>query len=185
MTGKSTDKTDKRPVALWLLGPTSSGKTTISTDFVKQIRSENIPVIHYDGDEVRDFFGPDHGFDPSDRLRVVKTLVHLANKARDAGLNVIVSALTANSDARSYVYDHLKNAFFVHIACPKDICASRDPKGLYRKAKNGEIDTLIGFNTEYVPPEHPDLTIDTASCSVKRSAGLLRDFFFSKYSAKP
>ncbi len=182
MVSNSKDKTDIQPVVLWLLGPTSSGKTTIATAFVKEIRSKNIPIIHYDGDEVRDFFGPNHGFASSDRLRVVKTLVHLANKACDAGFNVIVSALTANNDARSYVYKHLVNAYIVNVVCPKDTCASRDPKGLYRKAKKGEIDTLIGFNSKYMPPEHQDFSLDTGCCSVEESTSLLMNFFLSKYS---
>ena len=80
---------------LWLLGPTSSGKTTIANDLLVSLRNKRTPVIHYDGDEIRDLFGETISFSAEDRHKVVSTIVHLANKASDAGLNVIVSALTA------------------------------------------------------------------------------------------
>lgn len=139
---------------LWILGPTSSGKTTIADLLLKKLRHSNKIGMHFDGDEVRNFFGPDHGFASSDRLRVVETLVHLANKALESGVNaVIVSALTANNDAREYVFQHTKNLIIVDIQCSIAICTERDPKGLYKKAASGKIKTLIGFNNDYHPPK--------------------------------
>ncbi len=150
-----------KPFVLWLMGPTSSGKTTLAEHFVAEWRGENVPVIHYDGDEVRDFFGTDHGFKPEDRLRVVDTLIHLSQKANDAGLNVVVSALTANPQARERVNTELDNLVIGYVHCPIDVCAKRDPKGLYAQAKAGEIETLIGWNTPYAPPENPDMVLAT------------------------
>ena len=75
---------------LWILGPTSSGKTTIADLLLKKLRHSNKIGMHFDGDEVRNFFGPDHGFASSDRLRVVETLVHLANKALESGVNAVI-----------------------------------------------------------------------------------------------
>ena len=74
----------------WILGPTSSGKTTIGKMLVEEMRITNIPAIHYDGDEIRSFFGKILGFEAQDRLRAVSICAHLANKASDAGLNVVV-----------------------------------------------------------------------------------------------
>jgi adenylylsulfate kinase len=150
-----------KPFVLWLMGPTSSGKTTLAEYFVSRWRGENVPVIHYDGDEVRDFFGRDHGFRPEDRMRVVGTLIHLSKKANAAGLNVVVSALTANPEARASVAKELDNLVTGYVDCPIEICAERDPKGLYAKAKTGEIETLIGWNTPYDPPQNPDIVLST------------------------
>ena len=86
----------KPPFALWLMGPTSSGKTTLAELTVKRLLGDGIIAINFDGDEVRNFFGEDFGFTPCDRKRVVSTLVHLTNKATSSGINVIVSALTAH-----------------------------------------------------------------------------------------
>ena len=150
---------------LWLLGPTSSGKTTIANHFKNVLKDEEVPVIHYDGDEVRNFFGSDLGFSKLERLKVVKTLVHLSNKATEAGLNVVVSALTANPDARDYVIKNVKNLIVGYLQCSIEVCMQRDPKGLYRKAQRGDIDTLIGFNNIYMAPKNPDIVLDTERCS--------------------
>jgi adenylylsulfate kinase len=146
---------------LWLMGPTSSGKTTIAEKLLEKLREKGIQVIHYDGDEIRGFFGSDHGFEKKDRLKVVKTIVHLSNKAIEAGLNVIVSALTANEDGRKYIKEHVKSMIVVSVKCSIDECIKRDPKELYKKAIEGQISTLIGYNTEYKFPEDADIIIDT------------------------
>ena len=150
---------------LWLMGPTSGGKTTIGEQLLERLRADGSPCMHFDGDEVRNFFGENLGFEVSDRQRVVATLVHLANKTSAAGVNVIVSALTASEDARRVVLDAVKNLTIVYIKCSIETCAERDPKGLYAQAKNGEIDTLIGVNSDYLPPDNPDLVIDTEDLS--------------------
>ena len=150
---------------LWLMGPTSGGKTTIGEQLLERLRADGSPCMHFDGDEVRNFFGENLGFEVSDRQRVVATLVHLANKTSAAGVNVIVSALTASEDARRVVLDTVKNLIIVYIKCSIETCAERDPKGLYAQAKNGEIDTLIGVNSDYLPPDNPDLVIDTEDLS--------------------
>ena len=147
------------------MGPTSGGKTTIGEHLLERLRADGSPSMHFDGDEVRNFFGEDLGFEASDRLRVVATLVHLANKTSAAGINVIVSALTASEDARRLVLDTVKNLIIVYVKCSIETCAERDPKGLYAQAKNGEIDTLIGVSSDYLPPDNPDLVIDTEALS--------------------
>ena len=161
---------------LWLLGPTSSGKTTVASALTERLCMNNIRVIHYDGDEVRDFFDGILGFTSKDRLRVVKTLVHLSNKTLAAGVNVVVSALTANDDARSFVGSNCRNLITVYIECSIDVCSSRDPKKLYLKAKNGEINTLIGFNRTYTAPTSIDLIINTEQKSVGECADILFDY---------
>jgi adenylylsulfate kinase len=150
---------------LWLMGPTSGGKTTIGEHLLERLRADGSPSMHFDGDEVRNFFGKDLGFEVSDRQRVVATLVHLANKSSAAGVNAIVSALTASEDARRLVLDSVSNLVVVYVKCSIETCAERDPKGLYAQAKNGEIDTLIGVNSDYLPPHNPDLVIDTDDLS--------------------
>lgn len=151
---------------LWLLGPTSAGKTTLATCVIGVLRKRGMAAILFDGDEVRGFFGPDFGFDAENRLRVVTVLTHLSNKAADAGLNVVVAALTAGEDARAYVRANVRNLTLGYVSCSIETCARRDPKGLYRRAMRGDIDTLIGFNGEYRPPEHPDLVLDTEAHSL-------------------
>lgn len=153
--------------ALWIMGPTASGKTTIANQILKKLRSKGVRTIHYDGDEVRDFFGLNLGFQKEDRLRVVQTIVHLSNKALESGLNVIVSALTANQNARDYIRQNANNLILVYLECDIQKCIKRDPKDMYKKALNGEIKTLIGYNSRYLPPKYPDITINTEHNSIE------------------
>lgn len=161
---------------LWLMGPTSAGKTTIGRLFVDNVRSLDVPAIHYDGNEVRAFFAPKMGFRPEDRLRAVSACVHLANKAFDAGLNVVVSALTANEDARQFVRTNVRNLVLAYLRCPMEVCFKRDSLGLYRKARNGEIDPnmITGMLAPYAPPSDPDIILDTDKLSPEQSIESLK-----------
>lgn len=170
---------------LWLLGPTSAGKTTLATRVVADLRRDGIPAILFDGDEVRDFFGADFGFGTDNRLRVVSVLVHLANKAADAGLHVVVAALTAGQDAREHVRANVINLTLGYVACSTRTCAQRDPKGLYGKAMRGEIDTLIGYNSQYRPPDDPDLVLDTETHSLDELAARIVATYGQHRSAVP
>ena len=152
---------------LWLMGPTSAGKTTLANALVTYIRENDTkPIIHWDGDQVRDMLGPDLGFSPASRLKVVRILTEVSKATADAGIFTIVSALTAHEDARQLVFERLPQVLIGYVHCPIDTCIERDPKGLYRRAIDGEIDTLVGYNSDYIPPTSPDITIDTSSMGI-------------------
>jgi adenylylsulfate kinase len=169
---------------LWLLGPTSAGKTTLATRVVADLRRQGIPSILFDGDEVRGFFGPHLGFDVQSRMRVVTILAHLANKSVEAGLQVVVAALTAGEEARRYIRANVTNLKIGYVACSIETCAQRDPKGLYHRAMLGEIDTLIGYNSEYSAPPDPDLVLDTETHSLDELASrIVRCYVASKTGA--
>jgi len=168
------------PFVIWIMGPTSSGKTTLAERLTETLRGRKRPVLHFDGDEVRDFFPRDMGFAPEDRMRVVDVICQLANKCVDGGVNVVVSALTANQAAREHAFSRVRNLYIVYIDCPIETCIERDPKGLYRRAMSGEIDTLIGYNTPYVPPCDHHLAVDTSQLTPDQAvevilAGLKRE----------
>lgn len=167
----------KNPFVLWLMGPTSAGKTTIGRQFVEDMRATEIPAIHYDGDEIRAFFGDTLGFRPEERLRAVSTCAQLGKKANDAGLNVVISALTANDDARNYVKINVPNLVVTYLICPIDICIQRDSRGLYRKAREGTVDpkTIIGLQSPYEPPINPNITIDTSIHTVEQSISIIKN----------
>ena len=162
---------------LWVMGPISAGKTTTGQNFVKDMRAANIPVIHYDGDEIRSFFGETLGFGPEDRFRAVATCAHLANKSSEAGLNVVISALPANDDSRAFIRKNIPNLVLTYLMCPIDICIQRDSRGLYRKAREGKIDskTLIGLDNPYPAPDNPDIVIDTSKETPDESILILKN----------
>ena len=162
------------PYTLWLMGPTSSGKSTIAEALVSVLREGNGSVLHYDGDEIREMFGKHLSFDETDRGKVVEILTHLAVKANQAGINVVVSALTAHQSARDFVEKNIPNLLVASITCPISVCIERDPKGLYEKACRGEINTLIGYNSDYILPSSPAITLDTNKFSVEENIEHLR-----------
>jgi adenylylsulfate kinase len=162
----------RKGTVLWLMGPTSAGKSTLAEALLARLRADGHPAIFYDGDEMRALIGDSHGFSESDRLRTVSGLVHLANKAAEAGLDVIVAALTAHEDARAYVRENIPDVLVGFVKCSVEVCADRDPKGLYKRARDGEIDTLIGFNQPYEPPADPAIVLDTES---RKQSDLVED----------
>ena len=159
------------------MGPTSSGKTTLSLAITSYLRKKGEIIINFDGDEIRDLLGKDLGFKSSDRLKVVETLAYLANKSTDAGANVIVSALTAYQDARTYIKENVKGLLIVQIECSLDTCIKRDPKGLYKRSISGEIDTLIGFDTTYSPPDKPDLILNTEINTLNQNLKMFINYY--------
>ena len=163
---------------LWLMGPTSAGKTTIGREVIKKFRSSKIPIIHYDGDETRSIFGKAFSFSSEDRLQNVSACVYLANKASEAGLHVVVSALTANQNARTYVEKSLNNLVLVYLKCPLEVCIERDSRGLYRDVKEGKIDpkTLIGFEKPYPDVSNPNLSIDTSQHTIEASVSIIEEW---------
>lgn len=170
----------ERGTVLWLLGPTSSGKTTIASKIVEKIRENGHSAIHFDGDEVRDMFGQGHGFSEKDRLAVVLNLIRLANKSAASGCTVVVSALTAHLSARTFVRDNISNIITVFVDCSIDTCIKRDHKGLYKKALSGGIDTLVGINSPYIRPEHFEIRIDTDRMSPDAAASTIISYFLDK-----
>jgi len=167
---------DLAPV-IWMMGPTSAGKTTLANALMSRIQNADVePVVHWDGDQVRDLMGDQLGFSAASRMQVVHALATVAKTTSGSGVLTIVSALTAHKDARDLIEKTLPNLIRVYIHCPIETCADRDPKGLYRRARAGEIDTLIGYNTEYEPPSGHDLEIDTSVMGVEGCVDQLLEF---------
>ena len=113
---------------------------------------------------------------PRSRLRAVSICAHLANKASDAGLNSVVSALTANDDARDYISDNVSNIILIYLKCPIEICIKRDSRGLYQGVNEGKIDpkTIIGLDEPYPPPSNPDLIIATNENTPEESVVIVK-----------
>ena len=140
--------------------------------------------MHLDGDEVRNMFPHDHGFSEKARLAVIENLVLLANKLAGAGMTVVVSALTAHDRARGYIRKHIENLRLIFIDCRIETCIQRDDKGLYRKALAGEIDTLIGINSPYQPPDHFEMRVDTEQMTPESAAMRILAHFFDPVSGE-
>jgi len=156
---------------LWLTGLSGSGKSTIANALEKQLYAEGKKTYVLDGDNIRHGLNKDLGFTDKDRVENIRRVAEVAKLMCDAGLIVItafISPFRAEREmARSlFQSDEFKEIF---ISTPLKIAEQRDPKGLYKKARSGEIPNFTGINSPYEKPIKPELTIDTSKTSIIQS----------------
>ena len=156
---------------LWLTGLSGSGKSTIANALEKQLYAEGKKTYVLDGDNIRHGLNKDLGFTDKDRVENIRRVAEVAKFMCDAGLIVITAFIspfrTEREMARSlFQSDEFKEIF---ISTPLKIAEQRDPKGLYKKARSGEIPNFTGINSPYEKPIKPELTIDTSKTSITQS----------------
>jgi bifunctional enzyme CysN/CysC len=156
---------------LWLTGLSGSGKSTIANALEKQLYAEGKKTYVLDGDNIRHGLNKDLGFTDKDRVENIRRVAEVAKLMCDAGLIVITAFIspfrTEREMARSlFQSDEFKEIF---ISTPLKIAEQRDPKGLYKKARSGEIPNFTGINSPYEKPIKPELTIDTSKTSIIQS----------------
>ena len=156
---------------LWLTGLSGSGKSIIANALEKQLYAEGKKTYVLDGDNIRHGLNKDLGFTDKDRVENIRRVAEVAKLMCDAGLIVITAFIspfrTEREMARSlFQSDEFKEIF---ISTPLKIAEQRDPKGLYKKARSGEIPNFTGINSPYEKPINPELTIDTSKTSITQS----------------
>jgi adenylylsulfate kinase len=162
---KSTTQVTKQPFVLWFTGLSGSGKTTIALELLKRFQRQGLTVEHLDGDNIRDIF-PQTGFTREDRDQHIKRAGFLASRLEKNGVSVIASFISPYTETRGFVRSICQRFIEVHISTPLAACEKRDVKGLYAKARRGEIKSFTGLDDPYEPPTKPELTIDTCNRSV-------------------
>lgn len=167
---------------VWLTGLSGSGKSTIAAELAGLLNADGFAVYVLDGDNVRLGLNADLGFTATDRSENVRRLGEVSALMADAGLTVIVPVISPYRDGRERVRrTHEDNglAFIeVHVATGVETCERRDPKGLYRAARAGEIVSMTGIDAPYEEPVEPDVTVTeelTAARAARRIAEHLRD----------
>ncbi|MFC2949788.1 adenylyl-sulfate kinase [Virgibacillus sediminis] len=161
--------------ALWFTGFSGSGKSTIANELDTQLHTMGIRSYVLDGDNIRHGLNKGLGFTAEDRIENIRRVGEAAKLFVDSGQIVITAFISPFREDRQRVRQLFEEGEFfeVYIDCPLDICEERDPKGLYRKARNGEIRDFTGIDSPYEPPVNPDLTIQTENRTVTESASLL------------
>jgi adenylyl-sulfate kinase len=163
----------QRPVCIWLTGLPASGKSTIAAALEDRLFVAGRQVYLLDGDIVRLGLNRDLGFSEEDRVENVRRVAEVARLFADAGLIVIVALISPfraqREDARALFEPHEFIEIFVDA--PLEVCERRDPKGLYAKARRGELKNLTGIDGRYEPPLHPEIHLSTAVDSVDQCVG--------------
>ncbi|HEX5125623.1 MAG TPA: adenylyl-sulfate kinase [Rhodocyclaceae bacterium] len=173
-----------RPATVWLTGLSGSGKSTLAYALEKKLLESGHPCFVLDGDNVRHHLNRDLGFSAEDRRENIRRTAEVARLMNEAGLIVITALISPYRDNREMASAIIGEQRFVevHVSTSADICESRDPKGLYAKARAGKIAEFTGVSALYEAPLKPALVLDTGVMPIEEStsalfAHLAKEFF--------
>ena len=163
-------RTAERPGAavLWFTGLSGSGKSTIAERVHAELERRGTAVEYIDGDALRSIF-PNTGFTREQREEHLRRTGYLASRLEAHGIMVVASFVSPYRESRGFIRNLCRNFVEIYVSTPLDECERRDVKGLYVRARRGEITNFTGIDDPYEPPEHPELTLDTRSLSVEQS----------------
>ncbi|WP_299138819.1 adenylyl-sulfate kinase [uncultured Vibrio sp.] len=158
-----------KPVVLWFTGLSGSGKSTVANAAESKLLALGKHSYLLDGDNVRHGLNQDLGFSDTDRVENIRRIGEVAKLFVDSGSIVLTAFISPFISDRQQVRDLLEEQQFleVFIDTPLEVCESRDPKGLYKKARKGEIKHFTGIDSEYQAPVKPDIQVKTAGKSIE------------------
>jgi|TARA_B100001540_G_scaffold242672_1_gene217549 adenylyl-sulfate kinase len=166
---------------VWLTGLSGSGKTTLAKNVERKLFDKGYNVYMLDGDNVRDGLNSNLGFSDEDREENIRRIGEVAALFARAGFVVITAFISPFAKDRKIALNAFNdNSHEIYLSCDIETCEERDPKGLYKKARNGEISDFTGIDSPYEAPESPDLLINTQDESLKDCEKQLFDFVLSK-----
>lgn len=159
---------------VWLTGLPGAGKSTIAQALHEALARAGARVELLDGDDAREHLWRDLGFGKADRDEHVRRLAYVARMLARNGVIAIVAAISPYRAARAAARDGVERFIEVHVDCPPDELARRDPKELYARARRGEISGFTGISDPYEPPLAPGLRLDTSRSSVGECVAAVR-----------
>ncbi|MEZ5615730.1 MAG: adenylyl-sulfate kinase [Rhodocyclaceae bacterium] len=156
---------------IWLTGLSGSGKSTLAFELERRLLDLGYVAYVLDGDNVRHGLSRDLGFSPDDRAENIRRIAEVAKLFNDAGIVLITAFISPYREDRDLAREIVGAHRFVetHLAADIAVCESRDPKGLYKKARAGELPGFTGISAPYEPPLSPEIRIDTGELSIEES----------------
>ncbi len=152
-----------RGCTIWMTGLSGSGKSTLAVALEKTLIDRGVRTFVLDGDNVRHGLNKDLGFSPADRNENIRRIGEVAKLFTDAGVVNITAFISPYRADRDQVRALMADGDFIeaYVDCPVEVCEQRDPKGLYKKARAGEIPEFTGISAPYEAPEKPEITLQT------------------------
>jgi len=167
-----------RGCTVWLTGLSGSGKSTIAVALEKDLCARGVRSYILDGDNIRHGLNKNLGFSPADRTENIRRIGEVAKLFTDAGLVALTAFISPYRADRDQVRAIMQAGDFIEVFvdCPVETCEERDVKGLYKKARAGEIPEFTGISAPYEAPARPELVLDTQAQSVDQSVAALVDY---------
>jgi adenylylsulfate kinase len=165
----------QKGVILWFTGLSGAGKSTIAVALETALTQNGTLCYRLDGDNIRHGLNKNLGFSPEDRTENIRRIGEVSKLFADAGVVVMTSFISPYRADRDLVRGLVEEGRFieVYVKCSVETCEQRDPKGLYKKARAGEIKEFTGISAPYEEPEHAEIVIDTSEHSVPEAVEML------------
>jgi adenylylsulfate kinase len=176
---------NQKSLLIWFTGLSGSGKSTLAVQLEALLFQNGFKTYLLDGDNVRSGLNKDLSFDAISREENIRRIAELNKLFLDSGLIVIASFISPFQRDRQMVKDAvgIENYFEVYVDCPVEVCEVRDVKGLYKKARKGEIKEFTGISSPYEIPESPDLIIPSSEMPIQESINLLLEKILPRVKA--
>jgi len=174
---KRANSKNQKPAVVWFTGLSGAGKSTIANIVDRKLTRMNRHTFLLDGDNVRHGLNKDLGFTDADRVENIRRIGEVARLMTDAGLIVLTAFISPFRAERDMVRAMMEEGEFieVHVDAPLDEVERRDVKGLYKKARSGQIKNFTGIDSPYEPPLDPEIRIDTTALSAEDAADIIID----------
>ena len=169
---------NQKGVTIWLTGLSGSGKSTIAVELEHALIENKHQAYILDGDNIRHGLNKNLGFSPEDRTENIRRIGEAAKLFTDANIITIAAFISPYREDRDNVRKLLDEGEFieVYIKCSLDVCEERDTKGLYKKARSGEVKNFTGISAPYEEPMNPEITIDSSKLSVEESTRVILNY---------
>jgi len=156
-----------RGTTIWFTGLSASGKSTLANGVAAELHEQGISTIVLDGDNIRHGLNRDLGFSPEDRTENIRRIAEVAKLFTSAAVVNLTAFISPYRSDRQLARD-LQPDKFIEVFCDAslDTCEDRDPKGIYKKARSGEIKEFTGIDAPYEAPENPELRLDTGKMTI-------------------
>lgn len=164
-------KNAHKSVVLWFTGLSGSGKSTLAHAVEEQLYRSGLNTFVLDGDNVRHGLCSDLGFSDADRKENIRRIGETAKLLLEAGIITLTAFISPFKAERAIARNLMPQGDFIeiHCFCPLAVCEQRDIKGLYKKARQGEINNFTGISSPYEEPQNPELRIDTSQLTLEQS----------------
>ena len=172
----------QRGMMLWFTGLSGSGKSTVAIALERELHSRGLLCRILDGDNIRSGINNNLGFSAEDRVENIRRIAEVGRLFVDTGIITIAAFISPNNQLREMAAEIIGKDDFVEVfvSTPLEECEKRDVKGLYAKARRGEIKNFTGISAPFEAPEHPDITLDTSKLPVEESVKILLDYVLPK-----